>query len=145
MCCLPNKFPLPIYLLINKCDQLDRVKRSPWMEKLQLENYIKENQFYNHFLVTSERNSNMLEPYSDSFLSNLSVNAESTLRSMIKTILQFKDLKEKLLNMSAVQVCKNKTDKSLSDSSYNNSSYSRDDIQIDLKQNKSKSSHCLIL
>ena len=23
MCCLPNRFPLPIFLLINKCDLID--------------------------------------------------------------------------------------------------------------------------
>ena len=46
MCCLPNKFPLPIVLLINKCDKIEETKRREWIEKLNIESYYKENQFF---------------------------------------------------------------------------------------------------
>lgn len=146
MCCLPNKFPLPIFLLINKCDVLDRVRRSPWMDKMQLENYVKENQFYSHSFLSSQNNLSNIDPHlSDSVMTNKSVDAETPLKNMIKTILQFRDLKEKLIHMSAEMVCKIKTEKTLSDISLNNSCYSRNESEIDFKNNKSKSSKCFIL
>jgi hypothetical protein len=146
MCCLANKFPLPIFLLINKCDQIDRVRRTPWMEKFQLENYIKENQFFNHFFVTFHRNdSNSLEQGRESFLSNQSVDAESPLKSMIKTLIQFKDLKEKLINMSNEQINKIRAVKIYLDKSNNNSNYLDEGESRDKKRKKSKSSNCLIL
>ena len=146
MCCLPNKFPLPIFLLINKFDKLDRMKRSPSIDKSQLENYVKENQFYSHSFLSSQNNLTTVEQHlSDSVLTNHSVDAETPLKNMIKTILQFRDLKEKLINISSEIALKIKPEKPLTDSSFNNSCYSRNESEINFKNNKSKSSKCLIL
>ncbi len=105
MCCLPNKFPLPIFLLINKCDRLERVKRSPWVEKVQLDSFIKENQFFNNFFISAEthtRESNI------SNISNQSVDIESPFKSMIQSIMQFKDIKEKLISKrNSIILCDN--------------------------------------
>ena len=51
MCCLPNKFPLPIVLLINKCDLIEESKRREWIEKLNIDNYYTENQFFAKFYL----------------------------------------------------------------------------------------------
>ena len=53
MCCLPNKFPLPIVLLINKCDKIEETKRREWIEKLNIESYYKENQFFAKFYLNN--------------------------------------------------------------------------------------------
>jgi len=116
------------------------------MDKMQLENYVKENQFYSHSFLSSQNNLSNIDPHlSDSVMTNKSVDAETPLKNMIKTILQFRDLKEKLIHMSAEMVCKIKTEKTLSDISLNNSCYSRNESEIDFKNNKSKSSKCFIL
>lgn len=53
MCCLPNKFPLPIVLLINKCDLIEESKRREWIEKLNIDNYYTENQFFAKFYLSN--------------------------------------------------------------------------------------------
>lgn len=82
MCCLPNKFPLPIFLIVNKCDKVNKGEHK-WMEKDQIEQYSLENQFFNHHLLSLEQMQykETIEP----------------LNNIIKGILNFKDLKEKLL------------------------------------------------
>jgi hypothetical protein len=146
MCCLPNKFPLPIFLLINKCEKLDGMGRSPWMDKMELENYVKENQFYSHSFLSSQNNLTTLDLHlRDSVITNQSVDAETPLKNMIKIILQFRDLKEKLIYISEEMACKIKTEKTLCDSSFNNSCYSRNESEINFKNNNSRSSKCLIL
>lgn len=132
---------------MNKSDQLDRVRRNPWMEKFQLENYIKENQFYNQFYVSSLVNNydNKEERERESFLSNQSVDIESPLKSMLTTIIQFKDLKEKLLAMTQIQINKNPSIKVFTDNSLcSNSKSIIEEDNIDKKRNKSKRSNCLI-
>lgn len=113
MCCLPNKFPLPIFLLINKCDKIERVKRSPWLEKVKIENYIQENQFYSHFFISAEPKDS--RETIQSSLSNQSVDIESPIKEMIKSILQFKDLKEKIImnnNQQKIKYTKTNTNQS---------------------------------
>jgi hypothetical protein len=98
MCCLPNRFPLPIFLLINKCDQLDRSERRPWMEKFQLENYINENQFYRHYYVSAKKD--MKQEFRETLqttISTSSVDIEHPLKEMVKTVFSFKDLREKFM------------------------------------------------
>ena len=98
MCCLPNRFPLPIFLLINKCDLLDRSERRPWLEKFQLENYIMENQFFKHYYITTSRD--MKKEYRETAqtaMSYMSVDIEHPLKEMIKTVFNFKDIREKFL------------------------------------------------
>jgi hypothetical protein len=108
MCCLPNKFPLPIYLLINKCDKIDRTRRTPWLEKIQIETYIQENQFYNHFFISAEGKNDLRDTIQSS-VSNKSVDINSPLTDIIKTIMNFKDIKEKLINTSRNKISKQTT------------------------------------
>ena len=57
MCCLPNRFPLPIFLLINKCDIVaneednEDNKNIQYLQKDKIEAYSTENQFFNTFLL----------------------------------------------------------------------------------------------
>ena len=143
MCCLPNKFPLPIFLLINKCDQIDRVKRTPWMEKSQLDNYLKENQYFNNFFVSNFND--IQELNKEQILSDKIVDFGWTLKCMINTLFQFKDLKEKLINMTSIQISKIKENKVQSDNSFDASSVN-DDVRVaDRKKKNSKNGKCLIL
>ena len=59
MCCLPNKFPLPVFLLLNKCDLIEPDKRRDWTSKV--EEYTNENQFCNYYYV-STINKDTVEP-----------------------------------------------------------------------------------
>lgn len=54
MCSLPNRFPLPIILLINKCDKISKEKRSEWIEKLKIDNYILDNQYFSKFYLINK-------------------------------------------------------------------------------------------
>jgi len=54
MCCLPNKFPLPVFLLLNKCDLIETDKRRDWTGKV--EEYTNENQFCNYYYVSALNN-----------------------------------------------------------------------------------------
>jgi hypothetical protein len=142
MSCLPNKFPLPIFLLINKCDQIDRIKRRNWMEKNQMEAYIKENQFYEHFFVRSNsRNSVEYElDYlnRESMMTNISVDPESPLKCMIWALMKFRDLKEKIVAISS-------TNKKQTRSSCDDSTYIGDEDFMDKHKDKSTSGNCSIL
>ena len=55
MCCLPNRFPLPIILLINKYDEIlnnnVNEKDLHYSKKDKIENYALSNQFFNTFLI----------------------------------------------------------------------------------------------
>lgn len=153
MCCLPNRFPLPIFLLINKCDKIERVKRSPWLEKIQLENYVRENQFFNHFFISAESTG---EINRESSLSNKSVDIESPLKEMTRTILQFKDIKDKIIAGSKLSSTNNlkisftktntKETKLSTNSSSNNSNNSTiKSHQSNGNKRTDKSKNCYIL
>ena len=102
MCCLPNKFPLPIFLLINKSDEVDRMDRSPWLESNQIKNYVDENQFFKSFYISSvDRDSLRIR---ESSLSNQSVELDHPIKEIIKTIFQFHDIKDQILKGSKSDV-----------------------------------------
>lgn len=98
MCCLPNRFPLPIFLLINKCDKIARNERRPWLEKIQIDNYVTENQFCNYFFISCEGDNSNTRETLQSSLSTNSVEIDSPFKEMIKTIMTFKDIRDKLLS-----------------------------------------------
>lgn len=95
LCCLPNRFPLPIYLLMNKCDLLEKEKRQPWMAENKIEEYSSENQYMKYYFIsTKESNEN-------NRVSNLSVTSsvdlEIPLKDAIKFIMDFKDLRNEFI------------------------------------------------
>ena len=65
MCCLPNRFPLPIFLLINKYDEInndkgkEKIKNLEYAEKDKIENYALTNQFFNSFLIVKNDGENI--------------------------------------------------------------------------------------
>lgn len=92
MCCLPNKFPLPIFLVITQCDGVDLSKpEKQFQEKEAIERYALENQFFSHHYVANgegakeEGEMNVMTPF----------------KNMIKVIFNFKDLKEKFVGGKA--------------------------------------------
>lgn len=91
MCCLPNKFPLPIFLLINKCDTFNFDKpEQPFQEKEKIDQYVLENQFFNMSYISGQKIEN-------------NPNISDTLhpfKEMIKVILNFKDIKDKFVNIA---------------------------------------------
>jgi hypothetical protein len=140
MCCLPNKFPLPIFLIINKCNQIDNMRKTPWIEKSQLDTYVKENQFFDNFFV-----SNQAELTREQIFSNQLVDFEVPLKCMINSLFKFKDLKEKFINMTAIQNSKDKDNKIITDSSYSNTSSLYGDLRVvDKKRKNSKTGLCVI-
>jgi len=60
MCCLPNRFPLPIFLIINKYDEIlnDKSKEKDllYAQKDKIESYALSNQFFNTFLIVKNSN-----------------------------------------------------------------------------------------
>jgi hypothetical protein len=149
MCRLPNKFPLPVHLLINKCDLIERCKRSPWLEKIQIENYVKENQFFNFYFTSAAKGGELNR---DSSLSCQSVEVESPLKDMIRSILQFRDLKEKILsNRVTCKIVSSKTNfikESTNNSTTSNQSdisFKREDKKKNKSRDKNKGESCIIL
>jgi len=90
MCCLPNKFPLPIFLIINKCDKINfnEIEHN-FQKENSIEQYLLENQFFNKHYVQNGENviknkekiSETIKPFVD----------------MINVIFSFKDIKEKFI------------------------------------------------
>ena len=93
MCCLPNKFPLPIFLIINKCDKINfnEIEQN-FQKENSIEQYSLENQFFNRFYVQNGENliknkekkekiNETIQPFVD----------------MINVIFSFKDIKEKFI------------------------------------------------
>ena len=89
MCCLPNKFPLPIFLIVNKFDlvNFDNPEK-PFQDKNKIDQYFLENQFFNKsFLAVGEnieKKDYINEP-------------NYPLAEMIKTIMNFKDIKDEFV------------------------------------------------
>lgn len=111
------------------------------MEKSQLDTYLKENQFFDNFFV-----SNQQDLTREQILSNQIVEFEVPLRSMVNTLFKFKDLKEKFIEMNAIQNSKVKENRNHSDSSFSNRSSLYDDpCVVDKKRKKSKTGLCVII
>ena len=89
MCCLPNKFPLPIFLIVNKFDlvNFDNPEK-PFQDKNKIDQYFLENQFFDKsFLAVGgniEKKDYINEP-------------NYPLDGMIKTIMNFKDIKDEFV------------------------------------------------
>ena len=89
MCCLPNKFPLPIFLIINKCDKINFNELEQFQKENSIEKYLLENQFFNKHYVQNGENGiknnekicETIQPFND----------------MINVIFSFKDIKEKFI------------------------------------------------
>jgi len=88
LCCLPNRFPLPVFLLMNKCDLKEKEKRRPWMEENEIESYIQGNQYVKHYFTTIKEHEVRISRDSTS-----SVDIENPLREMIDFVMKFKDIK----------------------------------------------------
>ena len=89
MCCLPNKFPLPIFLIVNKFDlvNFDNPEK-PFQDRNKLEQYFLENQFFNKsFLAVGENIEK--KDYTNE--------PNYPLAEMIKTIMNFKDIKDEFV------------------------------------------------
>ena len=122
MCCLPNRFPLPIFLLINKCDivanddgkDYEENKNLQYLQKDKIEAYSLENQFFNTFLLGKGEDDNNIintEKNDDNKISinstnkeekikDLIVSATTPFKEMVKIILGFKDIRNKFITQS---------------------------------------------
>ena len=120
MCCLPNRFPLPIFLLINKCDTIAKdeetedIKNLQYFQKDKIESYSSENQFFNTFLLGKGEDENNIilniEKNDDNKISinnnkeenikDLIVSAITPFKEMVKIILGFKDIRNKFITQS---------------------------------------------
>ena len=89
MCCLPNNFPLPSFLLINKCDKIDFMKAVGFQDKDKISQYTIKNQFLESFFVSAQTN-----VYVNEILQQVNV----PFSKMIQLILNFKDIKYKFMN-----------------------------------------------
>jgi hypothetical protein len=86
---------MPSFLLINKFDVIEIVKNCPWVAKLQIDNYVAENQFIGNYNISSI---DLINIDRESNISNPSVEVNSPLNDMIRFIFQFKDIKEKFMS-----------------------------------------------
>ena len=120
MCCLPNRFPLPIFLLINKCDTIAKdeekedIKNLQYLQKDKIESYSSENQFFNTFLLGKGEDDNNIiiniEKNDDNKISinnnkeenikDLIVSAITPFKEMVKIILGFKDIRNRFITQS---------------------------------------------
>ena len=122
MCCLPNRFPLPVYLLINKCDAVsnedekekEENKNLQYLQKDKIEAYSLENQFFNTFLLgkgeddnniinTEKNDDNKISINSknkDEKIKDLIVSPSTPFKEIVKIILGFKDIRNKFITQS---------------------------------------------
>jgi len=105
MCCLPNKFPLPVFLLLNKIDLVEPTKRKDLEGKV--EEYSNENQFCNYYFLSALEKSSTIEKEPENVKEPESVDKENEnpfeskmdkpFIEMLEFIFKFQDLKNKLL------------------------------------------------
>ena len=99
MCCLPNKFPLPIFLIINKCDKVNFNEIDQNFQKENsIDQYFMENQFFEKYLIANGGNV---------IIGDKIKNGYQPFLDMIKVIFNFKDIKEKFIkdnNLNEVNV-----------------------------------------
>ena len=97
MCCLPNKFPSPVYLLINKSQHNDRNESRNIMDINYIESYVSENQFFKYFFINTNKGIEVRDTLGTN-ISILSSDIDFPFLDMINTILSFKDIKQKFIN-----------------------------------------------
>jgi len=117
MCCLPNRFPLPIFLIINKYDEIlndkSKEKNLQYTQKEKIESYALSNQFFNSFLIVkkseeeniNDKNIDINESEKTDNINEQStvnkevkdkdsgVEAEVAFQEMIKVITSFREIK----------------------------------------------------
>jgi len=101
MCCLPNHYPLPIFLLINKCDLLNdnNIKNSEYLQKDKIEEYSKNNQFFKTFFTqTIENKNNKIDDDNninnkENDFGNLIETPKKVFEEMVQVIMGFKDIR----------------------------------------------------
>jgi len=124
MCCLPNRFPLPIILLINKYDEIlnnnVNEKDLHYSKKDKIENYALSNQFFNAFLIVknaegeninnkkidindTDKQNNIIIKDSKSN-DSIIVDAEAAFQELIKIIMGFKEIKNAFILQGGGQV-----------------------------------------
>lgn len=124
MCCLPNRFPLPIFLIINKYDEIlndkSKDKDLQYTKKDKIESYALANQFFNTFLVVKNaevenvndknidiNDSGKIDIINDQSIVNkepkdkeLGVDAEVPFQELIKVIMGFKDIRNAFITQA---------------------------------------------
>lgn len=100
MCCLPNKFPLPIFLIVNKSLKIEDDDLSFGMDNVK--EICENNLFFKSFIiqpVSSDGASSNIEDMVEipSKLSTYIEKTETPFREMIELILKFKDLRNSIL------------------------------------------------
>ena len=124
MCCLPNRYPLPIFLLINKCDQFNENQKEKDNEDNintdKIETYSMQNQFFNTFLLglgknddnndniinadvieenkINDENKNIIE--GEENIKDLIVNPIIPFEEMINILMGFKDIRNQFIAQS---------------------------------------------
>ena len=126
MCCLPNRFPLPIFLLINKYDEInndkgkEKIKNLEYAEKDKIENYALTNQFFNSFLIVKNDGENINNKKIDMNISDniqnkineedggnkeenikeIMISAEGAFQELIKVIMGFRDIRNAFITQA---------------------------------------------
>lgn len=128
MCCLPNRFPLPIFLLINKYDEIlnqnekEKTKNLQFTQKDKIESYALSNQFFNSFLIVKHdgeniNNKKIIMNNSDNIIENkineedninnkeenineLMVTGEGAFQELIKIIMGFRDIRNAFISQA---------------------------------------------
>ena len=127
MCCLPNRFPVPIFLLLNKCDilandeEIENKQNLEYTKKEKIETYSLENQFFNTFLLGKcEEENNIIntEKNDDNKISinnnkneeniiDLIVSPITPFKEMVKIIMGFKDIRNQFIIQSGGVIIEN--------------------------------------
>lgn len=100
MCCLPNKFPLPIFLIVNKKVKIEEENLSIGMDDIT---EITENNLFFKSYIIKARNDTRISSSDDvcerpSKLSTYIKDDELPFNDMIELILKFKDIREKIVS-----------------------------------------------
>ena len=134
MCCLPNRYPLPIFLLVNKCDQFNENEEEKDKEdnlnKDKIETYSMQNQFFNTFLLglgknndnlintdiieenkINVENNNINEEEENIKIKDLIVSPIIPFEEMIKILMGFKDIRNEFIVQSGGVINDNDNDK----------------------------------
>lgn len=127
MCCLPNKFPLPIYLVINKIDTLQTKENlDEWIQRSKVKDYSEMNQFIDYFLISTlhgkgnSEGKSMDQEKAENDLDDRNTSSEQISKhtsrdpifKIVEFVFSFEDLRDKLLSADKSVLKKSRTKES---------------------------------
>lgn len=111
MCCLPNKFPMPILLLVTNLYQFETQERTKKLEAINFNSYVLENQYYEKYLLANcdevedksehnEEQENLIDGEGGNNENRITYDFCAPFDTIAKFVFEFDDIKSKFFGQN---------------------------------------------